>query len=153
MRENSCSLGFPNQGYIVGWRIRERHLCAPLYRREHLALSRRRLCKHKSTIAHVRPWLRRSYGYSAPPGVQLGQLLKFLDYLPTAERAGAPMKKGRAQSCDRVRDPSNRICPYGEACLSTPNELCNKYKSLYWATITKMPHASTTNDKDVAGIM
>ena len=37
------------------------------------------------------------------------------------------MKKGRARSCDRVRDPLIRICPYGEVCISTPNEVCNKY--------------------------
>jgi hypothetical protein len=39
-------------------------------------------------------------------------------------------EKGRAQSCDRVRDPMDRICPYGEACISTSSEVCNKYKSL-----------------------
>lgn len=63
------------------------------------------------------------------------------------------MKKGRARSCDRVRDPLNRICPYGEACIPTPNEVCNKTKSLDQTTITKMPHASTTNDKDMIGIL
>jgi hypothetical protein len=63
------------------------------------------------------------------------------------------MKKGRARSCNRVRDPLNRICPYGEACIPTPDEVSNKYKSLDKITITKMPHAYTTNDKDMIGIM
>lgn len=53
------------------------------------------------------------------------------------------MRKGRARSCDRVRDPLNRICPHGEACIPTPNEVCNKYKSLFRFSFTNMPHAST----------
>jgi hypothetical protein len=63
------------------------------------------------------------------------------------------MKKGRTRSCDRVRDPLNRIRPYGEACLSTQDEVGNKYKSLDQTTITKMPHLSTANDKDMTDIM
>jgi hypothetical protein len=49
---------------------------------------------------------------------------------PARDPAKAPMKKGRAQSYDRVRDPLNRICPYGEVCIPTPEVVCNKYKSL-----------------------
>ena len=154
MREHSCGLRFPNQGFTVGWRTQERHLCDPLYRRQYSTFSRRRLCKHKSAIAHVGSWPRRSYGYSARPVSSIRQLTKVLGLSARAtEGARAPTKKGRARSCDRVRDPLNRICPYGEACLSTPDEVCNKYKSLCRTTITKMPHASTTNDKDMTDIM
>ncbi|EIM26753.1 hypothetical protein MicloDRAFT_00033030 [Microvirga lotononidis] len=38
------------------------------------------------------------------------------------------MRKGRARSYDRVRDPLHRICPYGAVGISTSKGMCNKYK-------------------------
>jgi hypothetical protein len=42
------------------------------------------------------------------------------------DRAGALMKKGRAQSCDRVRDPPGPYLPLRESLCTYPKEVFNK---------------------------
>ena len=59
-------------------------------------------------------------------GRQSGQLSR-----PGSVHKHGPYEKGRARSYDRVRDPLIRICPYGEAYISTSNEVGNKYKHLF----------------------
>jgi hypothetical protein len=49
----------------------------------------------------------------------------------TRSRSGVKAKeKGRARSCDRVRDPPGPCLPHGNPCLPTSKEVYNKYKYL-----------------------
>ena len=50
-----------------------------------------------ATMSHKRPYQKDTAGF----------------YARACDRPRAPMKKGRAQPRDRVRDPLNRSCPYG----------------------------------------